>query len=94
VNYEIGLKLNAPKLVWVYGPTPPGLYPDILVFRQRLKSKNPVGKRVIADDGYRGEPEFITIKKEFDLPGRSLSSSNVLWLDMRASISASRTFTD
>ena len=66
LNYEIGLKINAPKLVWVYGPTPPGLHPDISVFRQRLKTKLPVGKKVIGDEGYRGEPDFISTKNEFD----------------------------
>lgn len=39
LNYEIGLLIHKPKLVWVRGPTPPGLYNDITVFKQELMKK-------------------------------------------------------
>jgi hypothetical protein len=66
VNYEIGLSICEPKLLWVYGPTPPGLRNDIEVFRESLKHRIPEGKRVIGDKGYRGEPEIISTENEFD----------------------------
>ena len=66
VNYEIGLLIHKPKLVWVKGPTPPGLLPDISVFRQELKSKLPAGRKIIADQGYRGETDLISTHNEFD----------------------------
>jgi hypothetical protein len=66
LNYEIGIKISESKLLWIYGPTPPGLKPDIAVFRESLKTNLPRGKRVIGDDGYRGEPDYISTKNEFD----------------------------
>ena len=48
VNYEIGLKIDEPKVLWVYGPIPAGIN-DIIVFCESLKSKIPVGKRVFKE---------------------------------------------
>lgn len=66
LNYELGLLIHKPKLVWVKGPTPPGLFNDVSVFRQELKNKIPPGKKVVADEGYRGEPEIISCRNELD----------------------------
>lgn len=66
LNYEIGLSIHKPQLKWVKGPTPPGEFPDISVFRQELKNKIPPGRKVIADDGYKGEPDIISLRNEFD----------------------------
>lgn len=60
-------KKQKPQLKWVKGPTtPPGEFPNISVFRQELKNKIPPGRKVIADDGYKGEPERISLRNEFD----------------------------
>ena len=66
VNYEISLNINQSKVLWVSGPFPHGQYNDLQVFRQSLKDKIPVGKRAIADDGYKGEAEYISTKNKFD----------------------------
>lgn len=66
LSYEIGLKINKPKLVWVNGPIPPGLHPDISIFRQKLKKKIPKDRRVVGDEGYRGEPDIISTQNDFD----------------------------
>ena len=36
VNYEIGLSISRAKLIWLYGPTPPGAFNDLDVARQEL----------------------------------------------------------
>jgi len=64
VNYELGLKINEPKLAWLHGPTFPG--PDISVFRQHLKNMLPAGKKCVGNDGYKGEPDLISTRNEFD----------------------------
>ena len=71
VNYELGLSIHKPKLIWVYGYTRPGKYNDISVFRQSLKNEllaQCPGRRVIGDRGYRGETELISTRNEFDPP--------------------------
>lgn len=66
LNYEIGLLLHKPQVAWVYGPTPPGQFNDLTVFRQKLKAEIPPGKKVIADRGYIGEPDVISTQNDFD----------------------------
>jgi hypothetical protein len=70
VNYEIGLLIDKPKLVWVEGPTKPGKENDLMVFRRRLKSaidemRRP-GVKCIADGIYGAEPDYVSIKNDFD----------------------------
>jgi hypothetical protein len=60
LNYELGISVFENKLVWMKGPFKAGT-PDITVFREKgLMDKIPVGKKVIADKGYRGEKERTT----------------------------------
>ena len=66
VIYVIGLNINQSKVLWVSGPFPPGQFNDLQVFCQGLKDKIPVGKQAIADDGYKGEAEYISTKNKFD----------------------------
>jgi hypothetical protein len=66
INYVIGLKIHESKLLWVSGPSPLGRLNNLQVFCQGLKDKIPAGKHVIGDDGYTEEPDFISIKNEFD----------------------------
>jgi len=69
VNYELAIRLDVPKLMWVYGPTRPGKDNDIDVFRMKLKQKMTdelPGWRIIGDKGYTGEADIISTFNEFD----------------------------
>jgi hypothetical protein len=70
VNYEIGLLIDKPKLVWVEGPTKPGQENDLMVFRRRLKpaieAMRRPGVKCIADGIYGAEPDYVSIKNDFD----------------------------
>ena len=67
VNYEIGLQIDQSKLLWVNGPYPAGEFNDIQTFRTKgLKDKIPVGKRLIGDKGYKGEPDSISTQNDLD----------------------------
>lgn len=68
-NYELGLLIHQPKLVWLHGPTRPGKHHDITVFRKKLKEEmeqQVPGRKAVGDRGYRGEPELISTRNEFD----------------------------
>ena len=67
LNYELGIRLYENQLAWINGPFPAG-EPDITVFRKPngLKSQIPLGKLVIADKGYLGEGNVISVRNEFD----------------------------
>jgi hypothetical protein len=72
VNYEIGLLIHKPKLAWVEGCTKPGVENDLMVFRRKLMleieaMRNP-GRKIIADGIYGAEPDYVSIKNEFDPP--------------------------
>jgi hypothetical protein len=70
VNYEIGLLLRLPELVWAEGCTKPGLENDLMVFRRKLKlaidSMRIPGRKFIADGIYGAEPDYVSIKNDFD----------------------------
>ena len=61
VVYELAIALFDGSLIWINGPFPAG-QSDLAVFRKPggLKSKIPVGKRVIADQGYKAESMLST----------------------------------
>lgn len=69
--YELGICLHKPQLAWIHGPVRPGKYNDLslfrLAFKQEMESKVP-DRRIIGDRGYRGEPDIISIRNEFDPP--------------------------
>jgi DDE superfamily endonuclease len=65
LSYEIALSLTESRIVWVNGPYPAATS-DITIFRHRLIHNIPEGKKLIADQGYRGEPNFITTPNELD----------------------------
>ena len=67
VSYEIALHLFKNKVAWVNGPFQAG-ESDLHIFRVEggLKSKIPPGKLVIADKGYNGESEVISVPNNFD----------------------------
>ena len=57
-SYELGISTYEQKLVWINGPFPAGMH-DITIYRAGLMQKIPVGKKVIGDEGYRGEPNTV-----------------------------------
>lgn len=69
VNYELVVCMHKPQLAWCYGPIKPGKFNDISTYRRKLKgvleTEHP-GQRLIGDKGYRGEPDTISIRNEFD----------------------------
>jgi hypothetical protein len=69
VNYEIGLLIHKPKLVWVEGYTRPGKENDLMVFRRKLLPAIAAlgrGRKIIADGIYGAEPDYASIKNTFD----------------------------
>ena len=65
--YEIGVALYYDKIVWVNGPFPAGTS-DLSIFRapNGLKSRIPAGKRIIGDNGYKGEANIISTSNPLD----------------------------
>jgi hypothetical protein len=81
LNYEIALAIWDTKLLWVHGPTKPGKVNDITVFRgeaskgftKSLKEKvftesENIRRQIrgIADQGYLGEPDYLSTRNKFD----------------------------
>jgi hypothetical protein len=69
LTYEIAVSIYHDKICWINGPFPAGQN-DLRVFRKEggLASKIPANKRVVADEGYVGEPEKAATRNEFDSP--------------------------
>jgi DDE superfamily endonuclease len=66
VGYELGLSVFDNRLVWMNGPFPAADH-DIKVFREKgLKEMIPVGKKIIGDNGYRGENAIIRTPNAHD----------------------------
>eukprot|EP00980_Cylindrotheca_fusiformis_P026122 scaffold15422_cov39-Cylindrotheca_fusiformis.AAC.1 len=67
LSYEVGMAIYHDKVCWVNGPFPAGQN-DLRIFRKEngLLSKIPDNKRVIADEGYVGEPAKVATRNEFD----------------------------
>lgn len=53
LRYEVGLSIFSGELIWIYGPFPCGQYPDLSIFRMRMKQLLLPGERTVADNGYR-----------------------------------------
>jgi hypothetical protein len=70
VNYEIGLLIHKPKLAWVERYTKPGKENDLLVFWRKFKpalnAMQITGRKIIADGIYGAEPDYASIKNDFD----------------------------
>jgi len=67
-NYEIVVALRESKIVWFSGPHEAGDWNDIKIFGQKgLKDKlRSLGKKVIADKGYKGYPRLISLPNSYD----------------------------
>ena len=59
VRYEVGLCILTGEIVWIHGPFPCGRWPDLKIFRSAMKNSLSPGEKVVADLGYRGEPNHI-----------------------------------
>jgi hypothetical protein len=77
LNYEIGLSIHKQRLMWIHGPTPPGLHNDLDVAREALlpavrafNDSHPqaVNRRILADGIYaaKAESDIFSTKNEFD----------------------------
>jgi hypothetical protein len=60
-------------LVWIQGPYPAGKYTDIIIFNKVLTNFLEPGKRVEADDGYRGHADKIKCPKNDANPTENLA---------------------
>ena len=67
--YEIGLTIFDSRVVWVIGPYQAAVH-DKEIYESKLKKKIPVGKKVVADRGYRGEEgrRTLSIRNTHDTP--------------------------
>lgn len=59
LRYEIAVCIQTGWIVWVNGPFRCGEFSDIKIFREALKDMLLPGEKVEADDGYKGEPNYI-----------------------------------
>lgn len=60
LRYEVAVCIKTGDIVWIYGPFPCGRYPDIVIYRRRLKFMLNDREKVEADAGYRGEANVRT----------------------------------
>jgi hypothetical protein len=66
LSYELGISILDNKLIWINGPFPTGKTGLVIYHKDgSLKSIIPAGKKVITNEGYRGEAQ-ITIRNQFD----------------------------
>lgn len=67
-NYEIVVALRESKIIWFSGPYEAGDWNDIKIFGKKgLKDKlKSLGKKVIADKGYKGCPRLISLPNSYD----------------------------
>ena len=59
LRYEVAVSILGGECVWINGPYEPGIWNDIMIFRNALLSMLGPGERVEADDGYRGKPRYV-----------------------------------
>ena len=53
LRYEISVSIHSGKFSSIYGPYPPGPFPDLNIFRENLKRKLRANEKAVADRGYR-----------------------------------------
>jgi hypothetical protein len=69
LSYELGIAIRSNQLVWVNGPFPASEH-DITIYRKEggLKARIPEGKRLVGDEGYKGESQTISTRNALDSP--------------------------
>ena len=55
VRYEVAISIDHGRIVWVNGPFRSGQYPDIKIFRSKLKLALDNNEHIVADNGYKDE---------------------------------------
>ena len=55
LRHEIGASIGLGHIAWAHGPLPCGAFPDLKIFRLRVKQCLDPGGKVIADSGYQDE---------------------------------------
>ena len=65
VRYEVGVNIQTGDLVWINGPYKCGAFPDLKIFRLKLKNLLDKDEFVKADNGYRGEPKCVRVASSF-----------------------------
>ena len=65
LRYEVGVAIQTGDIVWVNGPFKCGAFPDLKIFRSKLKYRLDPGEFVEADNGYRGEPLCVRVASCF-----------------------------
>lgn len=61
LRYEVAVCIQTGWIVWINGPYPAGRWPDISIFRHRLRQKLVNGEMVEADLGYRGKYAYVRV---------------------------------
>ena len=61
LSYEVALCILSEDIVWINGPYEAGIWPDISIYQNLLKSHLGVNERVEVNDGYAGEAP-LTVK--------------------------------
>jgi len=66
-RYEVVVCIQTGDIVFIHGPFPCGYYPDITIFRLKLRGMLLRAKeKCQADLGYRGEPGCVILPNQFD----------------------------
>jgi hypothetical protein len=76
LRYEVGVCIKTGVICWVNGPFKPGLYNDLMIFRNKLIHCLIRGEMVEADAGYRGEPIFVSVPNVDDTEEQEKFKSN------------------
>ena len=66
IRYEVAICIQTGDIVWINGPFACGVFPDITIFRSGLIHELRRGEKVEADDGYRGEGDFISTPDDYE----------------------------
>lgn len=78
LRYEVALAISTGDIVHINGPFPCGNYPDITIFRSKLKQMLEDGEMVEADRGYRGEYYHVRTTVDYDDDEELISKGKVL----------------
>lgn len=77
LRYEVALAISTGDIVHINGPFPCGNYPDITIFRQKLKRMLADGEMVEADRGYRGEYYHVRTPVDYHTEAEKRSKEKI-----------------
>ena len=79
LRYEAAVSIIHGDLVWINGPYEPGIWNDLMIFRNSLLSHLDEGERVEADDGYVGAaPRYVKCPKSMGSHGETTADMQSL----------------